>query len=79
MNWTRRKPTEPGYYWWRRYQYKAVVLMSVWGVAGLWCRRIDTDQLCERYDVDEFGGEWFGPIVIELTNEQQVQPPVGKP
>lgn len=65
MNFTKTKPTLAGYYWNRRYRYKALVLYRVWGTdTKMLCRRIDLDTLCEKETLDEVGGEWYGPVEI---------------
>jgi hypothetical protein len=62
MTWTREKPTQPGWYWWR---------------TGILCNAVkinfdrnETKLFLEKYGdplhgyfVENLGGEWAGPLV----------------
>lgn len=63
---TKQQPTIAGLYWWRPYRFKSLLLYRVWGRSAreMWCRRVDIDVLCDKEDVDEKGGDWYGPIIL---------------
>ena len=73
--WTKQLPTKPGWYWWRRYRYKAV---SMYYVHSDYPNTVaEYARECNGYLVDkerlvDIGGEWWGPI--QLTEDQQLLP-----
>lgn len=70
MNWTNQLPTATGYYWWRRYRYKAPVLFRVFpSLDRRICRRIDLNIPCDIQIVAELGGDWYGPITIPYPED----------
>lgn len=67
LKWTREKPTEPGWYWWRF--EKNIVPHMVYVVHESTMRPVQTDRMLILYpnskkelDVETRGGEWAGPI-----------------
>jgi hypothetical protein len=65
MNWTREKPTKPGWYWWKLDNYARVVMVDT----GEWDRERGEPRLIftqpgmeMAYRVSEWDGEWAGPI-----------------
>lgn len=62
--WTKTPPSEPGYYWWRKYKYKNNGMFYVWReVTGLMYCRWLSSSLCDKQLVSEAGGEWIGPVI----------------
>lgn len=67
LKWTKEKPTEPGWYWWRF--EKNIVPHMVYVVHESTMRPVQTDRMLILYpnskkelDVETRGGEWAGPI-----------------
>lgn len=56
--WTKEPPTKPGDYYWRNTESTLRVVVQAHG--GLMALRDEDDYLI---DVEEFGGEWSGPLV----------------
>lgn len=61
MTWTTNKPTTPGWYWWRRNKDKNLTCHEI-GYRhehdGLWILSLPDEYV----RIDEYGGEWAGPI-----------------
>ena len=64
MTWTTNKPTVPGWYWWRRPKFKAVVV-------EVWEQRMDYFVFESVRDQDDYpmavgsaydDTEWCGPL-----------------
>jgi hypothetical protein len=57
--WTKERPKEPGWYWWRGDWYGPEVL-QVYLLNGP-----DTDQLAiDETEIERHDGEWAGPIPL---------------
>ena len=57
MKWTNKKPTEPGWWWYRFADAKAV---TVWVWKGR--RNLVVDLGDRSYSLKELSGQWAGPI-----------------
>ena len=67
LKWTKEKPTESGWYWWR-FEKKNVPHM-VYVVWENTMRPVENDRLLilypnsnKEFEVETRGGEWAGPI-----------------
>ena len=64
MKWTRKRPIQPGWYWWREPEYNnnmpemAKIVQSTDGLRVLWFTGALEDDELEQYD-----GQWAGPLV----------------
>ena len=58
QRWTRSRPTEPGWYWWRTHA------VTTGQLTGLQVVQIEEDGYCRQEGeyVSHLGGEWQGPI-----------------
>lgn len=62
QRWTRSKPTEPGWYWWRDHVHGIPTMIEVEGDGS------DVEPLIVRWDcaddepVEQMDGEWQGPL-----------------
>jgi hypothetical protein len=67
QRWTKRKPTEPGWYWWRFRVGKDPVAMKIGDdhIAKTNVFTIGTSVLL----IDELPGEWQGPITPNEATE----------
>jgi hypothetical protein len=66
MNWTREKPKEAGWYWWRRPMFADTEMSTI--VVDVYER--EGQLFVDRYDwVRITDGEWIGPI--SPTDRQQ--------
>lgn len=59
MRWSNRKPTEPGYYFWRYSRKAGMGVVRICLVAGR--LYVDGDS-CGNAMLDEWVGQWAGPI-----------------
>ena len=61
LHWSTKKPTVPGWYWWRGFTSKSLTMLHVYGgITG------DTGQsglFVEHQNIDSIHGEWAGPLV----------------
>lgn len=71
-HWTKELPTKQGWYWWRKNRYKAHLIVWVFQNDKGQLRGRDTRFLCESDPLEEWGGDWRGPV--DLTNEQSLEP-----
>jgi hypothetical protein len=76
MAWTKELPTKTGFYWWRRYRYKAVCMCYVWQdkASHIWYYRYCGDILYDYHELASLNpqGDWWGPLT--LTEEQEIEP-----
>jgi hypothetical protein len=69
MSWTKDKPTQPGYYWYRRHMNQDVRMLLV-EIARMYPRY--KDELMASYTTHEYepmsletlDGEWQGPLEV---------------
>jgi hypothetical protein len=69
QEWTKELPSKRGYYWWRRYKWKAIIILYVWQEQnGEWYCRDNREFPVDKVVLKDFtqethkGGEWIGPI-----------------
>jgi hypothetical protein len=60
MNWTREKPTKPGWYWHRLMPHTERRVLHVFKLAGALV--VDHTKWSAPAKVEEYRGLWCGPI-----------------
>jgi hypothetical protein len=58
LNWTKKSPSEPGFYWWRRDLSFHGVIIQIFDNPVSWNRTGTTYQ-----GTPQIGGEWYGPLI----------------
>ncbi len=58
MNWTKKLPTEPGFYWWRDRLGDKPYIVEISAKSRVYVPGIST-----VYRSDSYGGQWYGPLI----------------
>jgi len=59
LTWTTEKPTQPGWYWWRKSRRHEIEIAKLWDVDNIYGQFHQDPHV---FRVDEVGGEWAGPL-----------------
>jgi hypothetical protein len=62
MVWTAKKPTKPGWYWWRSKPKKSPFVFNVYLMSNVWCCSCHNGKACS---VNSAGGEWSSEPIPE--------------
>jgi hypothetical protein len=62
LTWTTDKPTEPGFWWYRKHQTHAPSLLETYIALNRQLYTRFCDGSGSRYPVETFDGEWAGPL-----------------
>jgi len=61
--WTSDNPTQPGWYWWRRYDFETMILKVVRDSQQvLRVGVVEDEYLLTNQSVENLNGEWAGPL-----------------